>query len=68
MYFLDTSIWVQKNINVRGFNTLKVSKLMREMGEGMKRIFTLMQENGLKKPKLYSNTVWFTMTLFNKNN
>jgi ATP-dependent DNA helicase RecG len=46
---------------------LKVSKLMREMGEGMKRIFTLMQENELQKPKLYSNTVWFTVTLFNKS-
>ena len=47
--------------------TLKVSKLMREMGEGMKRIFTLMQQNELQKPKLYSNTVWFTVTLFNKS-
>ena len=46
--------------------TLKVSKLMREMGEGMKRIFALMQQNALPKPKLYSNTVWFTITLFNK--
>jgi len=46
---------------------LKVSKLMREMGEGMKRIFTLMLENKLQKPKLYSNTVWFTVTLFNKS-
>ncbi len=44
--------------------TLKVNKLMREMGEGMKRIFTLMQESKLQKPKLYSNTVWFTVTLF----
>jgi ATP-dependent DNA helicase RecG len=48
--------------------TLKVSKLMREMGEGMKRIFTLMQQNELQSPKLYSNTVWFTVTLFNKQN
>lgn len=46
---------------------LKVSKLMREMGEGMKRIFTLMVQNELQKPKLYSNTVWFTITLFNKS-
>lgn len=46
---------------------LKVSKFMREMGEGMKRIFTLMQENELQKPRLYSNTVWFTVTLFNKS-
>ncbi|HNI45938.1 MAG TPA: hypothetical protein PK230_14645, partial [Chitinophagales bacterium] len=37
------------------------------MGEGMKRIFTLMQQNELQKPKLYSNTVWFTVTLFNKS-
>ena len=47
--------------------TLKVSKLMREMGEGMKRIFMLMQQNELQKPKLYSNSVWFTVTLFNKS-
>ncbi len=47
--------------------TLKVNETMREMGEGMKRIFTLMQQNELKKPKLYSNTVWFTVTLFNKS-
>ncbi len=52
--------------NARIAYTLKVSKLMREMGEGMKRIFTLMRENGLPKPRLYSNTVWFTITLFNK--
>lgn len=42
---------------------LKVNRLMREMGEGMKRIFSLMQQNNLQKPKLYSNTVWFTVTL-----
>lgn len=53
--------------NVRIAQTLKVNKLMREMGEGMKRIFTLMQENELNKPELYSNTVWFTVTLFNKS-
>lgn len=47
--------------------TLKVSKLMREMGEGIKRIFTLFEENHFQKPKLYSNTVWFTVTFFNKH-
>lgn len=46
---------------------LKVNKLMREMGEGMKRIFNLMEENELQRPQLYSNTVWFTVTLFNKS-
>ena len=44
---------------------LKVNKFMRELGEGMKRIFTLMQDNDLKKPTLYSNTNWFTITLYN---
>lgn len=53
--------------NVKIAYTLKVSKLMREMGEGMKRIFSLMQQSELQKPKLYSNTVWFTVTLFNKS-
>ena len=46
---------------------LKVTKLMRELGEGMKRIFTLMLESELQKPRLYSNTVWFTVTLVNKS-
>ncbi|MDX2285956.1 MAG: ATP-binding protein [Bacteroidia bacterium] len=44
---------------------LKVNKLMREMGEGMKRIFTLMQQHELQRPRLYSNTAWFTVTLPN---
>jgi ATP-dependent DNA helicase RecG len=44
---------------------LKVNKFMRELGEGMKRIFTLMQDNDLQKPKLYSNTNWFTITFYN---
>ncbi|MCY7359183.1 MAG: putative DNA binding domain-containing protein [Rudanella sp.] len=44
---------------------LKVNKFMRELGEGMKRIFMLMQDNDLKKPELYSNTNWFTITLHN---
>lgn len=44
---------------------LKVNKFMRELGEGMKRIFTLMQDNDLKRPKLYSNTNWFTISLYN---
>jgi ATP-dependent DNA helicase RecG len=46
---------------------LKTSKLMREMGEGMKRIFNLMEEFELQRPRLYSNTVWFVVTLVNKS-
>ena len=39
---------------------------MRELGEGMKRIFSLMQEQELAKPELYSNGLWFRVTLLNK--
>jgi ATP-dependent DNA helicase RecG len=45
---------------------LKENKLMRELGEGMKRIFNLMQEQELAKPELYSNGLWFSVTLSNK--
>lgn len=46
---------------------LRENKLMRELGEGMKRIFSLMQKQELKKPELYSNGLWFRVTLSNKN-
>lgn len=42
---------------------LRENKLMRELGEGMKRIFSLMQEQELEKPELYSNGLWFRVTL-----
>lgn len=45
---------------------LRENKLMRELGEGMKRIFSLMQEQELAKPELYSNGSWFKVTLSNK--
>ncbi len=45
---------------------LRENKLMRELGEGMKRIFNLMQEQELERPKLYSNGLWFRVTLSNK--
>jgi ATP-dependent DNA helicase RecG len=45
---------------------LRENKLMRELGEGMKRIFNLMQEQELAKPELYSNGLWFRVTLSNK--
>lgn len=45
---------------------LRETKLMRELGEGMKRIFNLMFENELEKPELYSNGLWFRVTLSNK--
>jgi ATP-dependent DNA helicase RecG len=45
---------------------LRENKLMRELGEGMKRIFSLMQEQELEKPGLYSNGLWFRVTFSNK--
>jgi ATP-dependent DNA helicase RecG len=39
---------------------------MRELGEGMKRIFDLMHESELERPVLYSNGLWFSVTLNNK--
>jgi ATP-dependent DNA helicase RecG len=45
---------------------LRENKLMRELGEGMKRIFDTMNEHELEKPKLYSNVLWFSVTLNNK--
>jgi ATP-dependent DNA helicase RecG len=46
-------------------SVLRENKLMREIGEGMKRIFSLMQEQKLKKPELYSNGLWFRVTFSN---
>ena len=45
---------------------LRENNLMRELGEGIKRIFGLMQEQELAKPELYSNGLWFRVTLSNK--
>lgn len=45
---------------------LRENNLMRELGEGMKRIFSLMQEQEMRKPELYSNGLWFRVTLSNK--
>ncbi len=45
---------------------LRENKLMRELGEGIKRIFDLMNESELEKPVLYSNGLWFSVTLNNK--
>jgi ATP-dependent DNA helicase RecG len=46
-------------------SVLRENKLMREIGEGMKRIFSLMQEQKLEKPQLYSNGLWFRVTFSN---
>lgn len=53
--------------NVLIARVLRESKYIRELGEGMKRIFELMQIQELDKPKLYSNKTWFSVTLLNKS-
>lgn len=46
---------------------LRENEYMRELGEGIKRMFELMAENELDKPKLGSNSSWFSVTLSHKS-
>ncbi len=64
LYLLDNR---HESKNVKIAYVLKLNKLMRELGEGMKRIFMLMAQSELKNPELHSNTNWFTVTLYNKS-
>lgn len=53
--------------NVFIARVLRESNYMRELGEGMKRIFESMEENEFHIPKLYSNYNWFSVTLPHKS-
>lgn len=53
--------------NVLIAKVLRENKYMRELGEGIKRMFELMKENELELPKLYSNHNWFSVTLPHKS-
>ncbi|MCX7049472.1 MAG: putative DNA binding domain-containing protein [Candidatus Sumerlaeota bacterium] len=46
---------------------LREHKYMRELGEGIKRIYQLADENDLQPPRFASNTISFTVTLWNKH-
>lgn len=46
---------------------LRENKFMRELGEGMKRIFELMAENELSQPVLAGDTTSFSITLTHKS-
>ncbi|MDX2249176.1 MAG: ATP-binding protein [Bacteroidia bacterium] len=46
---------------------LRENQLMRELGEGLKRIFELMKEQEFQRPELYSNGFWFRVTFYNKH-
>lgn len=46
---------------------LRENKFMRELGEGMKRMFESMEENELEKPVLHSDGTAFSITLSKKS-
>lgn len=46
---------------------LRENRFMRELGEGMRRIFELMHESEFGRPVLYSNDTWFSITLPHKS-
>jgi ATP-dependent DNA helicase RecG len=65
--YLEELQGAHESRNVFIAKILRENKYMRELGEGMKRIFQLMEQNELQKPKLYSNTTWFSVTLYHKS-
>ncbi|MEN8220047.1 MAG: ATP-binding protein [Pseudomonadota bacterium] len=48
-----------------------IARVLREnnymRGEGMKRMFTLMKDSELEMPKLFSNSIWFSITFPHKS-
>lgn len=46
---------------------LRENKFMRELGEGMRRMFELMEQNELDKPTIQSDFAAFSITLPNKS-
>jgi ATP-dependent DNA helicase RecG len=46
---------------------LREAGYLRELGEGMKRIFQLMEESDLQKPELQSDSTSFTVTLYQRS-
>ena len=63
LYALDNR---HESRNTKIAYTLNVSKFMRELGEGVKRMFTIMRNIDRKPPELYSNTNWFTIKFFSE--
>jgi ATP-dependent DNA helicase RecG len=53
--------------NVLVARVLRENKYMRELGEGLKRMFELMEQSELQKPKLYSNRTVFGVSLFHSS-
>ncbi len=53
--------------NVFIAKVLRENNFIRELGEGMKRMFELMEKKELQMPILYSNDIWFSITLPHKS-
>ena len=53
--------------NVLITRVLRENRYMRELGEGMKRMFELMAQREFQQPILYSNGIWFSVTLSHKS-
>lgn len=54
---------VHESRNVLIAKVLRENKYVRELGEGFRRMFELMKGFALEEPRLYSNTISFTVTL-----
>lgn len=63
LYELEGSHESRNSLIARVF---RENQLMRELGEGMKRMFALMQAQGMSRPELYSNGLWFRVTFMAK--
>jgi len=57
---------VHESRNATIAKVLNEHQYMRELGEGMRRMFELMNEHKLPEPQLYSNGQWFSVTLFHE--
>lgn len=58
---------VHESRNALIARVLRENKYMRELGEGMQRIFQLMERNDLKSPDLCSDQSSFAVTLYNQS-
>jgi ATP-dependent DNA helicase RecG len=57
---------IHQSRNVYIAKVLRESGYVRELGEGIRRIFELMESNDLAKPKIESPNKSFIITLFYK--
>ncbi len=53
--------------NVFIARVLRENSYIRELGEGIRRMFDLMEKRELQSPILYSNDIWFRITLPHKS-